>query len=143
LLLQVIRLKAALNEKDMELIELREQHMQLVVSSKAVVAVTQCNNPQWQGTLLPAHGGTKQDSGAATARLVACRLAGKLAMPLLIAQLACSCIFAYLLPVQARSQEARSNWETALDTKDRAITQLEEALESSKRALVRRSSSSA
>lgn len=30
---QVIRLKAALNEKDMELIELREQHMQLVVSS--------------------------------------------------------------------------------------------------------------
>jgi hypothetical protein len=33
LLLQVIRLKAALNEKDMELIELREQHMQLVVSS--------------------------------------------------------------------------------------------------------------
>jgi hypothetical protein len=32
LLLQVIRLKAALNEKDMELIELREQHMQLVVS---------------------------------------------------------------------------------------------------------------
>ncbi|KAF6253880.1 hypothetical protein COO60DRAFT_1462988 [Scenedesmus sp. NREL 46B-D3] len=65
ILVQVIRLKAALNEKDMELIELREQHMQLV----------------------------------------------------------------------ARSQEARANWETALDTKDRAITQLEEALESSKRAL--------
>jgi hypothetical protein len=43
--------------------------------------------------------------------------------------------------VQARSQEARANWETALDTKDRAITQLEEALESSKRALVRHSSS--
>jgi hypothetical protein len=33
-LLQVIRLKAALNEKDMELIELREQHMQLVVSCR-------------------------------------------------------------------------------------------------------------
>jgi hypothetical protein len=31
--LQVIRLKAALNEKEMELIELREQHMQLVVSA--------------------------------------------------------------------------------------------------------------
>lgn len=30
--LQVIKLRAALNEKDMELIELREQHMQLVVS---------------------------------------------------------------------------------------------------------------
>jgi DNA-binding transcriptional LysR family regulator len=29
--LQVIRLKGALNEKEMELIELREQHMQLVV----------------------------------------------------------------------------------------------------------------
>jgi hypothetical protein len=29
--LQVIRLKGELNEKDMELIELREQHMQLVV----------------------------------------------------------------------------------------------------------------
>lgn len=42
--------------------------------------------------------------------------------------------------MQARSQEARSNWENALDTKDRAITQLEEALESSKRALVRHSS---
>jgi hypothetical protein len=27
----VIRLKGALNEKEMELIELREQHMQLVV----------------------------------------------------------------------------------------------------------------
>jgi hypothetical protein len=43
--------------------------------------------------------------------------------------------------VQARSQEARANWENALDTKDRAITQLEEALESSKRALVRNVSS--
>lgn len=30
--MQVIRLKGALNEKEMELIELREQHMQLVVS---------------------------------------------------------------------------------------------------------------
>jgi hypothetical protein len=29
--LQVIKLKAALNEKEIELIELREQHMQLVV----------------------------------------------------------------------------------------------------------------
>jgi hypothetical protein len=46
-----------------------------------------------------------------------------------------------LLLLQARSQEARSNWETALDTKDRAITQLEEALESSKRAVVRSNSS--
>lgn len=43
--------------------------------------------------------------------------------------------------LQARSQEARANWETALDTKDRAIAQLEEALESSKRALVRAASS--
>lgn len=33
MLLQVIRLKGALNEKEMELIELREQHMQLVVSN--------------------------------------------------------------------------------------------------------------
>jgi hypothetical protein len=33
----VIRLKAALNEKDMELIELREQHMQLVVSVVATI----------------------------------------------------------------------------------------------------------
>jgi hypothetical protein len=47
LLLQVIRLKAALNEKDMELIELREQHMQLVVSSKTCSAVTQYSNQQW------------------------------------------------------------------------------------------------
>jgi hypothetical protein len=31
---QVIRLQAALNEKDMEMIELREQHMQLAVSPK-------------------------------------------------------------------------------------------------------------
>lgn len=31
--MQVIRLKGALNEKEMELIELREQHMQLVVSN--------------------------------------------------------------------------------------------------------------
>lgn len=33
--LQVIRLKGALNEKEMELIELREQHMQLVVRDAA------------------------------------------------------------------------------------------------------------
>lgn len=32
--MQVIRLKGALNEKEMELIELREQHMQLVVSTR-------------------------------------------------------------------------------------------------------------
>lgn len=38
---------------------------------------------------------------------------------------------------QARSQEARSNWETALESKDRAIEQLEEALASRQRALVR------
>lgn len=37
--LQVIRLKGALNEKEMELIELREQHMQLVVSYKELLAV--------------------------------------------------------------------------------------------------------
>lgn len=44
----------------------------------------------------------------------------------------------YLCPVtfQARSQEARSNWETALESKDRAIEQLEEALASRQRALV-------
>jgi hypothetical protein len=39
-------------------------------------------------------------------------------------------------PHQARSQEARSNWETALQSKDRAIQQLEEALASRQRALV-------
>jgi hypothetical protein len=38
--------------------------------------------------------------------------------------------------LQARSQEARANWETALDAKDRAIDQLEEALASRQRALV-------
>jgi hypothetical protein len=37
---------------------------------------------------------------------------------------------------QARSQEARANWETALDSKDCAIAQLEEALASRQRALV-------
>lgn len=41
-----------------------------------------------------------------------------------------------LLTLQARSQEARSNWETALESKDRAIEQLEEALASRQRALV-------
>ena len=30
---QVLKLRAALNDKEMELLELREQHMQLVVSS--------------------------------------------------------------------------------------------------------------
>lgn len=39
--------------------------------------------------------------------------------------------------LQARSQEARVNWEAALDTKDRAIAQLEEALASKQHALVR------
>jgi capsid protein len=46
-------------------------------------------------------------------------------------------ISATLLGLQARSQEARSNWETALESKDRAIEQLEEALASRQRALVR------
>ena len=36
--------------------------------------------------------------------------------------------------LQARSQEARENWEAALSSKDRAIAQLEEALESRERA---------
>lgn len=62
---EVLKLKAALNEKEMELIELREQHMQLV----------------------------------------------------------------------ARSQEARANWEAALDSKDRAIGQLEEALAARQRVV--------
>jgi hypothetical protein len=44
--LQVIRMKGALNEKEMELIELREQHMQLVVSIKQAV-----NARDDQGTL--------------------------------------------------------------------------------------------
>lgn len=44
---------------------------------------------------------------------------------------------------QARSQEARSNWETALESKDRAIEQLEEALASRQRALVRQAAGTA
>lgn len=36
---------------------------------------------------------------------------------------------------QARSQEARANWESALSSKDRAIQQLEEALASRQRAI--------
>lgn len=37
--------------------------------------------------------------------------------------------------LQARSQEARANWESALSSKDRAIQQLEEALSSRQRAI--------
>lgn len=37
--------------------------------------------------------------------------------------------------VQARSQEARSNWEAALDSKDRAISQLEDALAARQRTI--------
>lgn len=37
--------------------------------------------------------------------------------------------------MQARSQEARSNWEAALASKDRAILQLDEALASRQRAI--------
>jgi hypothetical protein len=44
---------------------------------------------------------------------------------------------------QARSQEARNNWESALDSKDRAIAQLEEALQSRQRTLEQLTSSSA
>jgi DNA repair exonuclease SbcCD ATPase subunit len=47
------------------------------------------------------------------------------------------------LPPQARSQEARNNWESALDSKDRAIAQLEEALQSRQRTLEQLTSSSA
>jgi septal ring factor EnvC (AmiA/AmiB activator) len=37
--------------------------------------------------------------------------------------------------MQARSQEARSNWEAALESKDRAIGQLEEALSARQRTI--------
>lgn len=42
---------------------------------------------------------------------------------------------AVCIQLQARSQEARSNWEAALASKDRAILQLEEALASRQRAV--------
>lgn len=54
-----------------------------------------------------------------------------------MSQVPCHLLTATLFCLQARSQEARSNWETALDSKDRAIEQLEEALASRQRALVR------
>lgn len=57
-----------------------------------------------------------------------CNSAGQLVTVQLTPQL--------LSVLQARSQEARANWETALDAKDRAIAQLEEALASRQRALV-------
>lgn len=38
---------------------------------------------------------------------------------------------------QARSQEARANWEAALESKDRAIGQLEDALQAREQALER------
>ena len=37
--------------------------------------------------------------------------------------------------MQHRSQEARQNWEAALESKDRALTQLEDALVTQKRSL--------
>ena len=37
--------------------------------------------------------------------------------------------------MQQRSQEARQNWEAALDSKDRALAQLEDALVTQKRSL--------
>lgn len=37
--------------------------------------------------------------------------------------------------MQQRSQEARQNWEAALDSKDRALAQLEEALVTQKHTL--------
>ena len=37
--------------------------------------------------------------------------------------------------MQQRSQEARQNWEAALDSKDRALAQLEDALVTQKRTL--------
>lgn len=49
---EVIRLKAALNEKEMELIEMREQHMQLVVSKGSWVrrATASCMRRCWHTT---------------------------------------------------------------------------------------------
>eukprot|EP00879_Flechtneria_rotunda_P033388 GHRR01036974.1.p2 GENE.GHRR01036974.1~~GHRR01036974.1.p2 ORF type:complete len:100 (+),score=26.98 GHRR01036974.1:523-822(+) len=88
----------------MELIELREQHMQLVVSC-----------PHHRLHLACLH---------------CCRPAPCIAAGLSTARTSC-CVC-----LQARSQEARSNWETALEAKDRAIGQLEEALASRQRALV-------
>jgi hypothetical protein len=55
----------------------------------------------------------------------------------LLSQIPGHLVSATFLCFQARSQEARSNWETALESKDRAIEQLEEALASRQRALVR------
>jgi hypothetical protein len=55
---EVIRLKAALNEKDMSLIELREQHMQLVVRTAAhqALSTTTTSSTHWAwGTAAEKH----------------------------------------------------------------------------------------
>ncbi len=46
-----------------------------------------------------------------------------------------SCTVNVVCVMQQRSQEARQNWESALESKDRALTQLEDALVTQKRTL--------
>ncbi len=45
------------------------------------------------------------------------------------------CTVSVVCVMQQRSQEARQNWESALESKDRALTQLEDALVTQKRTL--------
>ncbi len=45
------------------------------------------------------------------------------------------CTVSVVCEMQQRSQEARQNWESALESKDRALTQLEDALVTQKRTL--------
>ena len=104
---QVLDLKEALNDKELELMELRIQHGQLQVLFPNAADLLASMSRFWLGELdLSAH----QDH------------------PALLASRMCGC-------AQNNSEEAQGNWEAALQSKDRAIQQLEDALSSKERAL--------
>lgn len=100
--MQALGLRSALNEKELELLELREQHIQLVVRALKM---------RTRGYMRPSSSTAEMESGDRLEPI--------------------TCAY----PPQARSQEARANWEAALESKDRAIMQLDEALASRQRAL--------
>ena len=118
---QSMRQRSDLNQKEMELLEMREQYARLVVRRGT------CRpNMTYAHTIIMSLRRTSTVLGCIWRCMQSGRL--KLFLPLSVPQ------SIVLAPAQARSNEARANWEEALAAKDRAIVQLEEALSAERQA---------
>ena len=103
-------LRSALAEREAQFEELQDQHLRLVVSNFNVYSIDSDHTEFAIGIVWHAY------SIWCICLVNRCTVNGFCVM-------------------QQRSQEARQNWESALESKDRALTQLEDALVTQKRTL--------